>query len=107
MRQHGKIRRGYLGVRSQPVELPAAAKSQLGRDQTAGLLLVGIEEDSAAAQGGLILGDIIVGIKGVPVEHHDSLFNQLGADLVGKPTPVEILRGGELRTVTVTVGERS
>src|SRR5512133_949179 len=65
LRQHGKIRRGYLGVRSQPVDLPASARTQLGRDQASGLLLVGIEENSAAAQGGLIVGDIIVGIHGV------------------------------------------
>jgi S1-C subfamily serine protease len=107
LRQHGKIRRGYLGVRSQGVDLSAAAKKQLGRDQGAGLLLVGVEENSPAEQGGLIVGDIIVGIRGVPVEHHDSLFNQLGADVVGKPTPIEVLRGGDLRTVTVTIGERS
>jgi S1-C subfamily serine protease len=103
----GKVRRGYLGIRSQPVEVPAAALAKLGRQQKVGLLLVGVEDDSAAARGGLMVGDIIVGIGGKPVENHDDLLGSLGTDAVGKPLPVDVVRGGDLRTVNVTVGERS
>ncbi len=103
----GKVRRGYLGIRSQPVEVPGAAAAKLGRVQKAGLLLVGVETDSAAAHGGLLVGDIIVGIAGKPVENHDDLLAGLGADAVGKPLAFDLVRGGELRTVSVTVGERS
>jgi S1-C subfamily serine protease len=105
--KHGKIRRGYLGVRSQPVEIPAAAAGKLGRAQKIGLLLVGIEQDSAAAQSGLMVGDIIVGVGGSPVENHDDLLAHLGTDTVGKPVAMEVVRGGDVRTVNVTVGERS
>jgi S1-C subfamily serine protease len=40
------------------------------------------------------------------VSHHDELFTRLNGDTVGKPTPVEILRGGQVQTVNVVVGER-
>ncbi|MBI1880570.1 MAG: trypsin-like peptidase domain-containing protein [Chloroflexi bacterium] len=39
--KHGKVRRGYLGVNTQPVRLPAALAQQLG--QETGLLLVAVE----------------------------------------------------------------
>jgi len=98
----GKIKRGYLGIRSQTVNIPADAN----RKQETGLLIVGIEKDSPAEKGGLILGDILVGVNGVAIEHHDELFARLSGDVVGKSTPMDVLRGGKLQTINVTVGER-
>ncbi len=104
--QHGHIRRGYLGIRSQPVELPGQARSALKRDQATGLLLIGIEPDSPAANGGLMVGDILVGIGGLPVSDPDELFSRLSGSVVGNPTQIEILRGGQPVTLSVTIGER-
>jgi S1-C subfamily serine protease len=103
---HGSIKRGYLGIRSQPVELTAAAQKALKREQASGLLIVGLESGTPAEAGGLLVGDILVGLNGHPVSDPDELFASLSGDVVGKPTLVEILRGGEPKTVTVTVGER-
>jgi len=104
--KHGKIKRGYLGIRSQTVNLPSDAKDQLKREQETGLLIVGLEKDKAAVQGGLMVGDILVGVGGAAVEHHDELFTRLSGDVVGKSTPLDVLRGGKLQTVNVVVGER-
>ncbi len=106
LKTHGKVRRGYLGIRSQPVELPQTAAASLGRAQNVGLLLVGIEAESPAARSGLMVGDIIVGVAGRPVENHDELLAYLGSDTVGRPVEVEILRGGAQQQVQVTPGER-
>jgi S1-C subfamily serine protease len=103
---HGHVRRGYLGIRSQPVELSPAQRNALGREQENGLLLVSIESDGPAAQGGLMVGDILVGLGGAPLDDPDQLFARLSGDLVGKPTPVQILRGGQLLEIQVTIGER-
>ncbi|NOH04804.1 MAG: PDZ domain-containing protein [Chloroflexi bacterium] len=103
---HGKIKRGYLGIRSQTVNLPAEAQSQLKREQDTGLLIVGIEKDSPAEKGGLMVGDILVGVAGGAVEHHDELFVRLSGDVVGQSTPLDVLRGGKLQVVNVVVGER-
>ena len=70
------------------------------------LLVVGLEKGSPAAKGGLLVGDILVGIAGVPTSDHDELFAALTGETVGKPTAVEILRGGTVTTVNVVVGER-
>jgi S1-C subfamily serine protease len=104
--KHGKIKRGYIGIRSQAVEVPAEARKELKREQESALLVVGIEPDSPAAKGGLMVGDILVGVAGQPVVHHDDLFVRLGGDVVGKSTPLNILRGGKLTDINVVVGER-
>jgi S1-C subfamily serine protease len=104
--KYGRIKRGYLGIRSQTVEISAAAQKVLKREQGTGLLVVGVEDDSPASQGGFIVGDILVAVAGVPVLHHDELFTRLNGDVAGKSTPIEILRGGQPQTVNVKVGER-
>lgn len=104
--KHGRIKRGYLGIRSQPVEIPGNSQKALKREQTTGLLIVGVENDSPAAKGGLIVGDILVGVADAPILHHDELFTRLDGDVVGKSTPIEVVRGGQPQTVNVVIGER-
>ena len=103
---HGSIKRGYLGIRSQPVELDSAAQTSLKREQATGLLIVGIENGSPAQAGGLLVGDILVGLNNHPISDPDELFATLSGEVVGKPAPVEILRGGQPKTISVTIGER-
>lgn len=102
--KHGKLRRGYLGVGSQPVRLPAALEQQLG--QETGLLLVAVEPNSPAEKGGLMLGDVIVALDGHPVRVPDELLAGLTGDKVGKDAKIKLVRGGQILEVTVTVGER-
>ena len=104
--KHGSVRRGFLGIRSQPVDLARPQQQALGRDQTVGLLLVGVEDDSPAAKAGLLVGDILIGLDGEPITDPDQLLAHLVGEIVGKPTPVEILRGGQRQTIPVTIGER-
>lgn len=104
--EHGRVRRGYLGVRSQPVAIPPAQQSALGRQQGSGLLLVGVESGGPAEKGGLLVGDIIVAIAGQAVADPDELVANLSGSVVGAPTPLELLRGGKPASVTVTIGER-
>jgi S1-C subfamily serine protease len=104
--RHGRIKRGYLGIRSQTVEVPKNSQKALQREQATGLLIVGVEDGSPAANGGLIVGDILLAVAGAPVLHHDELFARLNGDVAGKSTPIEILRGGQPQTLHVQVGER-
>ena len=103
---HGSVKRGYLGVRTQPVDVPEAARQTLQRGQEHGLLVLWLEEGGPAAKGGLLVGDIIVAVSGQAVSDPDDLFSALNSDTVGKAIAVEILRGGRPETIQVTVGER-
>jgi S1-C subfamily serine protease len=100
---HGNIRRGQLGIRSQEVEIPSSLRGST-KGQETGLLLVGVEEGSPAAAGGLMLGDILVRFDGTPIESHQALIGILTDATIGKSLPMEVLRGGKPATLTVTVG---
>jgi S1-C subfamily serine protease len=101
---HGRLRRGYLGMTSQPVRLPDAIAATAG--QETGLLAVGVEDDSPASTGGIMIGDILIGVGGEPVRDTDDLRSALGPDVAGQPVVLRILRGGEVRELNVTIGDR-
>ena len=103
---HGRVRRGFLGLGSQPVALPEALRSRLGLEQESGLLVVGVEAGGPAERAGLMIGDVLVSLGGQPIRHTDDLRGRLGPERVGQVTPARVIRGGELRDLTVTVGER-
>ena len=100
------VRRGYLGVRTQPVEIPEVSRQALQREQSQGLLVLWLEEGGPAETSGLLVGDILVSINGQSLSDADDLFSALSSETVGKAVPVEVLRGGRPETVNVTVGER-
>ena len=100
----GRVRRGYLGVGAQPVRLPGGLRDTLG--QETGLLIASTETDSPAEKGGLLMGDTIVALDGQAVRHLDDLLALLSGDRIGKAIPVKIIRGGEVKEVKVTIGEK-
>ena len=104
--RHGEIKRGYLGIRSQAVDIPGASQEALNREQATGLLIMSVERNSPASQGGLMVGDILVAVDGKPILYHDELFARLNGDVVGRATPLEILRGGRPETVSIVIGAR-
>ncbi len=105
LEERGSVKRGYLGILSQPVRLPDGQR--LGLTQRGGLLVVGVEEGSPAGRGGLIIGDILATLDGQPVEDTEDLLVLLTGERVGREVPVAVIRGGELQTLQITVGERS
>lgn len=102
--RRGSSKRGYLGVYSQPVRLPHGRGLVL--TQEGGLLIAGVGDDTPASRGGLMIGDVLVTIDGQPVEDTDDLLVVLDGDRAGESVPVQVVRGGELISVEVTVGER-
>jgi len=103
--EHGEIRRGFLGIGTYPVRLPAALAQQLG--QSAGLLIVSVEPDSPAAQAGLLQGDVLVALDGRGLGHAGDLLPLLDEDRIGAEAAARIVRAGELREARVTIGSRA
>lgn len=102
----GKVRRGYLGVTTQQVAVPSGPAKAHGLTQATGLLVIGVEAGGPAEQGGLIVGDILIGLAGQPVRDADDLQALLTGEKIGASTPVRVLRGGNPTDVGVVVGER-
>ena len=107
--QHGRIRRAYLGIGSQVTRLPEAQTAKLEGDLAgieSGLLIVSVEDDSPAAAGGMLVGDIQVGIEDAPLRRTEDLQEQLGSERVGVSVELTMLRGGEPAMLSVTPAER-
>jgi S1-C subfamily serine protease len=102
----GSMRRGYLGVSTQPVELQEALRQRLGLAQESGLMLLGLEPGAPADRDGLLPGDILLAIGGRIVEDGEALQMALGPDAVGKLSTIKLIRGGQLQEVGVTPAER-
>jgi serine protease DegQ len=103
--EHGRVRRGYLGIGVQPVRLPESIKAELG--QETGLLVVSVQPGAAAEAAGLHLGDVLVTLAGEAMRHVDDLQAQLADDRVGETVSARVLRGGELKDIDLHVGEAS
>jgi S1-C subfamily serine protease len=102
--EHGRMKRGYIGIAGQPVRLP---DGQHGTDdRRKALLVVGVTEEGPAAQAGVIVGDVIVALDGHPISAPEDLLDLLAGDRVGKPAQLHLLRGGSPIDLSVTVGER-
>jgi S1-C subfamily serine protease len=104
LRQHGRIKRGYLGVSTQPVPLAEAVATPAG--QNSGLMVIGVEKDSPAEKGGLLQGDVLIGLGGERLTNVENLHLALGPNTVGQPVTVRLVRGGQVVELKVTVGER-
>lgn len=104
LQAHGRIRRAYLGVGTQPVRLAEAIAGKVG--QPTGLLVVTTEADGPAAKAGLLQGDTIVSADGAPIRHLDDLFAVVRRLEVGSTHKLGVVRAGELKEVDITVGER-
>jgi S1-C subfamily serine protease len=101
---HGHVRRGFIGIGTIPVRLPAALEKAVG--QPSGLLVTSVAEDSGAGRAGLLLGDVIVGVESKAVSSPGDLLPLLEEERIGRSVTVRILRAGEARDVAVTVGAR-
>jgi putative serine protease PepD len=116
--ENGKVEHAHLGVRVQSI--PPAAATEIG--EAAGVAVVQVQAGSAAADAGLKAatgtksvagqsyptgGDVITEIDGTHVATAGDLKAQIDANSPGDTVKLTVVRGGETRTVTVTLGTQS
>ena len=100
----GRVPRGWLGVGLQHVALPERMRDAAGRD--AGMMVVGLAPGSPAEQAGVLPGDIILEVDGRQTGRARGLATSLLPDRIGQPATLKLIRAGEVRMVTVTIGAR-
>jgi S1-C subfamily serine protease len=106
--QHGRVIRPGLG-------LSVISNDSIARRMgIEGVIIRTVEPGGSAEKAGLrgirrnrrgeaLLGDVIVGIKGIPVEDYDALAYALEQCRIGETVTVEYLRDGKKRTARVTL----
>jgi S1-C subfamily serine protease len=104
--KRGKISRGYLGIGLQPVELTQQMQAASGPERGRALLVAMVEPGGPADKAGVLIGDIVTGIDGKPLKSRTDVQEMLDAERVGKKAQLRVLRGGAVREISVTVGER-
>jgi S1-C subfamily serine protease len=103
--REGKVRRCYIGVAGQNVPLSRRVARFHELPRETGVRVQSTAPDGAARAGGLLSGDIIVAIEGIPVGDVDELHRLMTEERVGKPVPITVLRLSQKLDLMVTPRE--
>jgi serine protease Do len=101
LRQFGVARRGWIGVRIQPVTEEIAEGLNLSTTQ--GALVAGVTGGGPAAKAGLINGDLVTGFDGKPVKDDRALPRIVADTPIGKTVNIDLLRKGRKQSLKITV----
>ena len=104
LEQHGKVRRSYLGLQLQPVQLPDAVRTSTGEE--IGLLVTSVEKGGPADQAGIQYGDTVLHLGDDSVKTLQDLYRYLRADHADEQVPLKYFRNGQVTTSQVTLGGR-
>jgi serine protease Do len=102
LKEHGKVRRGWLGVKIQSISEDIA--KSLGLTDNAGALISAVTPDSPASKGGLQPGDVILRYDGRVVSTMRGLPRLVAQTPIGRSVEIEVLRQGEKKMLTVAIG---
>jgi serine protease Do len=100
----GKVSWGYLGILPQAIT-PDLAEA-LGVKAREGILVAEVVEDGPADKAGIKRGDIITEFNGQTAREVDEFRLNVAQAGVGTKVGVQVLRDGDTKKLTVTLGER-
>jgi Do/DeqQ family serine protease len=101
---HGRVRRGLLGIATQDITPQLAEAFGLAAAQ--GALIVRVVEGSPANKAGLVPGDVVIAVNGRAVEGSSQLGNAIGLARAGEAVALDIIREGEPMTVKPQLADR-
>jgi S1-C subfamily serine protease len=101
----GKVKKGFLGVVVEPVELPQelAKSPEVGQEE--GLLVRAVEAESPARTAGVVMGDIILKLGETQATDEYELHKALSGEVVGRSLSLRVLRAEKVTELKVTPGE--
>jgi len=92
----GRVRRSYIGVAGQDVEIPRKLVRHYSLPIEGGILVTSVEPNSPGQRAGLRHNDIVIGFHDRPVAGIDELHRLLTDSRAGEPTAIKVLRQGEI-----------
>ena len=102
----GRVRRSFIGVVGQDVELPARVQRRHDLQEAGGVLALEVTRDSPAHRAGLKKGDVIVDMDGQRISGIGDLLRLLTEERIGRETPLLVIRDEEKRYLSVSPEEK-
>jgi serine protease Do len=103
LQSKGAVTRGWIGVHTQTLDSDLAVG--LGLPKTEGALVDASQPGSPAAKAGVAAGDVITALDGAPLKDSRELARKIGSMAPGSSVNLSIVRNGENKTLTLTLGE--
>ena len=104
--KHGKVRRSTMGILGQNIDLPERTMRMNELEDSGGILVSRVTENSPAKEAGLERGDVIVGISGERITSIEDLLKLLAQDIAGKVLSIWVIREGISKYFTLAPRER-
>lgn len=106
LREHGEVRRGYLGMLPRP--LTPIMKEAVGVDEDVeGVFVETVEPNTPAEEGGLMAGDVIVEMDGEPVDNVNDFRFRIARHEPGDKMTLTVIRKGDRRELDFRLGDRA
>ncbi|WP_136657418.1 DegQ family serine endoprotease [Nitratireductor sp. XY-223] len=100
-----KFLRPFIGASFVPVTADMA--EALGMERAFGAIVTAVVEDGPAHKGGMKVGDLVISLDGLTVQHPDALGYRLATAGVGKIVKLEVISRSTVRTLSIELGEPS
>ena len=100
--KYGETRRGWLGVRVQP--MTDEIVESMGLPKNAGALVADVTEGSPGKTAGIEPGDVIIEFNGKPIKEMKELPKAVAATDIGANVVVKVIRKGKEMALNVTIG---
>lgn len=101
--EHGEVQRGVLGVITQDLTLDLAEAFNM--KERKGAVISKVIPDSAAAQAGLKVGDVVVEVNGRKIKNSMDMRNAVGLVRLGQNLKIKLLRNGKAMTLKTRIRE--
>jgi serine protease Do len=99
LRDSGKVTRGFIGVRIQP--LTSELADTLGLQSDEGALVASVVADGPAAKAGIEPGDVITAVDGESISGPRELTRRIGAIAPGATARIDVMREGKPVTLSM------
>jgi len=103
--RHGRVRRAFIGVSAQQLAIPRRLR-RAGIDRESAVMVAAVEPQSPADRAGTKREDILLSLDGFAISGADDLIRALTSEKIGCEVALEVLRGTERLTVSLTPQER-
>jgi S1-C subfamily serine protease len=101
----GRVVRAYLGFGGQSRPIDRRLVRALGLPRERAIEIMSVEAGTPAAGAGLHTGDLVTALDGHPVQSVDDVHRLLGADAIGRPMTIALVRGARRIEVRVVPAE--